>query len=549
MIKMQRLPFFQNVMRLYHTLKYLKPIQIYGQIKFRLPKPKIKKISAPILRVPESLWVKPVAKHKVYTAPNQLTFLNQSKDISSTGIWSDPDSDKLWLYNLHYFDVLNSEADTRWQENLIKRWINENPIGKGNGWEPYTISLRIVNWIKWILNGNIADAEMLDSLATQINFLNQRLEIHILGNHLLANAKALLFAGCFFQGAQANRWLKKGFNYFRREIKNQILADGGHFELSPMYHAIILEDLLDVINISKTYHKTLPDNWFTNSGQMFQWLRVLSHPDDNIAFFNDTALGIAPTLSELEAYRQRLSLAVPLSSKTAVNHLTASGYVRAVKNNAVLIADTAPVGASYQPGHAHADTLSFEFSLGSQRLFVNSGTSTYANSAERKNQRATAAHNTLVMNDTNSSDVWKSFRVARRATVHDVNVFDHHGVITINASHDGYLHTHNATHIRQWELSENCLTIQDKIIGTQSHQIKLYFHLHPDVNVTSESETKIIFTDAGEKQLATMLLSHPVRILESTYHPGFNISQANKKLVIETVTALPAQFKTLITWN
>ena len=165
-------------------------------------------------------------------------------------IGNDTAKPKLWLYNLHYFDGLAASADDEHralQRRLVARWIAENPPGHGNGWEPYPISLRLVNWIKWSLSGEALDRAWLASLAVQARWLARHIEWHLLGNHLLANAKALLFAGLFFDGPEAWRWFEQGLSIYEREIPRQILADGGHFELSPMYHAIILEDFLDVL--------------------------------------------------------------------------------------------------------------------------------------------------------------------------------------------------------------------------------------------------------------------------------------------------------------
>ena len=78
--------------------------------------------------------------------------------------------------------------------------------------------------------------------------------------------------------------------------------------------------------------------------------------------------------------------------------------------------DVAPVGPDYLPGHAHADTLSFELSLFGQRVLVNSGTSQYEAGPERSRQRGTAAHNTVIVDGHDSSEVWAGFRVARRAS-------------------------------------------------------------------------------------------------------------------------------------
>src|SRR5262249_17076636 len=133
--------------------------------------------------------------------------------ITDRAAWNDPSLDRLWLYNLHYFDDLNAEncgARRDWHRALIERWIHENPPGTGTGWEPYPTSLRIVNWIKWSLSGNLLSEMVLDSISLQASWLAQRLEWHLLGNHLFANAKALVFAGLFFDGILAGEWLDRG---------------------------------------------------------------------------------------------------------------------------------------------------------------------------------------------------------------------------------------------------------------------------------------------------------------------------------------------------
>ncbi len=191
--------------------------------------------------------------------------------------WNDPRVEKLWLYNLHYFDdLMTADAPSRahWHQALVSQWIAENPPGRGIGWEPYPTSLRIVNWIKWAIAGwsggerRLNDAAM-HSLATQARWLSNRLEYHLLGNHLLANAKAVVFAGLFFGGSEGNEWLRKGIGLLDRQASEQILADGGHFELSPMYHALVLEDLLDVTNLLVLYsedesqlNRVLSQSWY-----------------------------------------------------------------------------------------------------------------------------------------------------------------------------------------------------------------------------------------------------------------------------------------------
>ena len=167
--------------------------------------------------------------------------------------WQRADLEKLWLYNLHYFDDLRARdaAGRRAEQRaLLERWVRENPPGMGVGWEPYPCSLRIVNWIKWALAGGELGPALEQSLALQAEHLSRHVEHHLQGNHLLANAKGLAFAGLFFSGAAAQRWLAAAVALLERQLPEQILADGGHCERSPMYHALVLEDLLDLINLS-----------------------------------------------------------------------------------------------------------------------------------------------------------------------------------------------------------------------------------------------------------------------------------------------------------
>src|SRR5690606_15320930 len=148
---------------------------------------------------------------------------------------------------------------------------------------------------------------------------------------------------------------------------------------------------------------------------MLHWLRVMTHPDGDIALFNDAALGIAPPLAALEAYADLVGVSRDSTELASLEALAESGYVRLTVGPAVLIADVGLVGPDYLPGHAHADTLSFELSLHGRRVLVNGGTSTYEANAERLRQRGTAAHNTVVVDGQDSSEVWSAFRVARRA--------------------------------------------------------------------------------------------------------------------------------------
>lgn len=538
---MNRTPLIAIINRYWQTLRHLKPVQIIGRVRYRFMRPKADRSPAPALRSGCAKLVSFAQRYPSLISADCFILLNKRASLADIG-WDDPAVDKLWRYNQHYFDDLNSmDAGSRrkWHHDLLKRWVAENPIGSGTGWEPYPTSVRIVNWIKWALSGNHLSPECLQSLAEQSRWLMQRLEWHLLGNHLFANAKALVFAGLFYDGVEAQCWLVTGLGILSKELPEQVLADGAQFELSPMYHALALEDVLDLINIIRSRRKELADHQIAVLLQcedrielMRQWLETMCHPDGEISFFNDAAIGIAPSSSELDAYSMRLGF----SSKPSLGQLhwlKESGYARLVKGNAVLIADLARLGPDYLPGHAHADTLSFEFSLGRQRIFVNSGTSVYGLAAERQRQRGTAAHNTVVVEHRNSSDVWSGFRVGRRARIVDSSTKLFAGVAHAQATHDGYSHLlKGLLHRRTWKLSDNSLLITD-FISKSAKSAESRFHLHPDLYVELQATDAGVIILPNGNILNWKTDGRAVSLEKSSWHPQFGISLSNICIVVQ----------------
>ena len=141
----------------------------------------------------------------------------------------------------------------------------------------------------------------------------------------------------------------------------------------------------------------------------------MSHPDGLVTLFNDAAIDVAPTLADLSLASEQCDLKPPALPNSQLIHLVETGFFRLNLDQAVVIGDIGRVGPDYIPGHAHADTLSFELSVFGSRLIVNGGTSQYGADAERHRQRSTAAHSTVVVNGENSSEVWGGFRVARES--------------------------------------------------------------------------------------------------------------------------------------
>jgi uncharacterized heparinase superfamily protein len=373
----------------------------------------------------------------------------------------------------------------------------------------------------------------------QVRALEARLEHHLLGNHLLANAKALAFAGIFFEGDEAGQWLAKGMELLERELAEQVLPDGGHFERSPMYHAIVLEDLADLMNIATAHGRPLPARWPETLQRMRAWLAGMCHPDGEISFFNDAAIGIAPSPAEIERYAREVSEVSASASPTApgpvhVKHLADSGYIRAEAPQAVLLLDVAPIGPDYLPGHAHADTLSFELSLGGERLVVNGGTSTYEPGPTRSSERGTAAHSTVEIDGEDSSEVWASFRVARRARPENLVMNAAADRLEVACSHDGYRRLPGRpVHRRSWLLTPGSLRVEDRVDG-KCRSAVARFHLHPRVGISLDSGGGGgMLRLASGREAGFRLASGAARIEECVYCPEFGVRTPARCLSVD----------------
>lgn len=536
-----------------NTVRHLRAEQVYRRLWFRLYRPSPRMKAAPPPRLPGARW-RGVQRDPSMTGPCRFRFLGLERAIIEPGHWTRDDVPKLWLYNLHYFDDLlatGANARREWHDQLIQRWIAENPPGREIGWDPYPTSLRIVNWIQWALAGGALRQQALNSLATQARWLTKRLEFHLLGNHLWSNAKALVFAGAFFTGGEAHHWLKKGLRILDEQLAEQILADGGHFERSPMYHAIVLTDVLDLLQLAGifpgVFERSTIAAWVGVARRMLRWLQIMSHPDGELAFFNDAALGIAPRYADLREYARRIGAQrdrVDSAEISPLEALTESGYVRLQCGPAVMIADVGELGPDYQPGHAHADTLSFELSLFGHRVFVNTGVSTYEPDSLRLRQRGTASHNTVLIDGQDSSEVWSSFRVARRARPHNVRWGAAADGLYLQGSHDGYRRLSSGlTHTRRWTLTDSSLRIDDNIDGAYDRAEAMLL-VHPDVEISThrrgaslECAGKVVSVTARAAALGATLRS---------WHPRFNVAFPAWRLEFR---ARARRFSALISWG
>lgn len=512
-----------STLRYLRTLQYLKVKQILARLMWILKKGilksfivyktvRIKYETNAALKKDIELVLKPASKLAFDQEPsrNTFSFLNQKIEFSPEIDWNAKRCEKLWLYNLHYFDYLiplthQVNADNfEIGRQIIAHQIAKNPIGSGVGWEPYPISLRIINWMffyyfyfEYFNHDPQFHKMFLQNLFQQFYYLTWFKELHLGANHLFENIKTIFISSLFFQD---RRRFKKSCTDLYRELKEQILPDGGHYERSPMYHQIVLTGLLDILNfLKKENTKNLSLNRrddvveFLISDinilikKMMNWLENMCHPDGEIALFSDSAFHVALSLSDLKKYYQAIGgvYHTPRFNSDIIS-LTSSGYYIFRTDAHYFVIDGGPLGVDYQPGHAHCDFLSFEYSYQKLRFIVDGGVGDYKPTDIRRKARGMYSHNTVIVNKLEQGEIWKAFRMGYRIKPSESGFITQKQKVFFRGKYENSIKKKDSySHQREVHfVNHKFFFINDTIIGRHIRTIENILHFHPECSIT-----------------------------------------------------------------
>lgn len=495
--------------RYLRTVRHLRPAQVFWRARYMLrrrlgwhPRPPLP-AAAPLLdpgildRI--EAHVRLMARH----APPQMqalealragcfSFLQETRACGASGTppWRAPDASRLWQYHLHYFEfarafALAHAADMSAPDDgarllaWMHDWIQRNPPGTDVAWDAFPLSMRLQHWLMAESVFRFNDALVLRSIHQQTAYFRRSLEYDNRGNHLFKNAAALWVAALALGGAGQ----ETAALLLKQETREQILDDGGHEERSPMYHALVLEDVLMAQAVCGA-------PWLDDAARrMAAFLETMLHPDGEIPLFNDAALhgslppraliAIAAAQAGDDAQPHRPEASADTAAYSGCLALPSSGfYLLGPRDGAArMIVKTGPPGPEHQPAHAHADLLTFEFSIGKQRLVVDSGVHGYAGSPWREYCRSTRAHNTVCIGNCDQMEMWGVFRVGRRARTQIIEWRVTEESAVLRARHDGY---RPALHARCFLYGrEGCWGVADRVSGN-SGPVVSYLHFHPD---------------------------------------------------------------------
>lgn len=493
-------------------------------------------------------------------ADGTVTLLNRSVDVAGpdgVGWFGDAVTEPpaLWALQFHGFEFLSSaylgyddpaecpgavEAFAGWLDNWYE--TDETRIGAEGylrrAWTPHAVSLRILHLARfcaWARSDTRLEALAATLVYRNAAFLSNHVERDVGGNHLIENGAALVIAGALFD-ERGEQWRRQGIDVLA-EASAQFLEDGGHFELSSMYHLIALTRYLTAIDLLRRDGREIPPELRETAIAGTRFLRELRPPDGRIPLLNDAVFGTALELDAVLRYADAVGVD---TAATATDSMEPSGYYWLGEGMDRLLADAGRSGPAHLPGHSHNDQLSICFWASGTRVLTDTGTYEYAPTQKRQYARSVAAHNTIQYDDVEPIPISGSYLMGRRvdptasaAVVDGVRLFDGSYSRT-EGRKTLYRHRRRIYHDEDWWL------VWDTVDADAAAQVTSRLHVAPDIDVTAvtdSGQSRFELARSGDTvPLATVvpLGAERATVATSQYFPEFQQADTRRKISLQS---------------
>ncbi len=394
-----------------------------------------------------------------------------------------------WLRDLRALGTDGARSRAR---TLVADWIAAAGSGPGArdriADRPDVAGARITAWLGHY-DFFVASADdtfrtaLMQRLVTDARRLSAAIPTDELDGRALTALKGMIAAAVALPTQSTS--LTRAMRLLPQEIARQVLPDGCHAERSPAAQLAALQDLTEIRALLQAALAQPPAALASAIERMAPALRALRHGDGGLVLFNgareDNAALVDIVLTQ--AGRGGRSPA----------GLTESGFQRLQAGRTVLMIDCGPPPPRGLDRFAHAGTLSMEVSVGRERLIVNCGGAPPSAGPWRDAARATAAHSTLIVDDTNSAEL-RPEGLGRVPVVVDAQRQEANGAHWLEASHDGYRPVNGAIHHRRLYVAESGEDIrgEDAIEAPSALPYAIRFHLHPGVVPSMQQDGKSI---------------------------------------------------------
>ncbi len=471
---------------------------------------------------------------------------------------------QVWeISRLHHLTLLATAwyltHDDRYADRVadqLRSWWQENPFLSGVHWTSgIEIGIRLISlvWIRRLLDewpgaqglfeDNPVAVQQIRWHQTYLATFRSRGSSA--NNHVVAEAAGQLVASCAFPWfPDSARWRASSARLLERELINNTFPSGVGRELAADYHGFITElGLVAAVEasandypLSETVWRRLRAMADSAAAVADSGLRpprqgdsddglvlLLDAPQENrwptLLAFAGAVAGSLPWWPEAPA-DARSVLAGALSTADPVLSMRPKQRPWRFADAGITVlrtegpdeiwcrCDGGPHGFLSIAAHAHADALSVEVRHEGVDILADPGTYCYHGERQwRSYFRSTVAHNTVEIGGQNQSEEGGPFLWTRHAPARETEVTDDGRIASWTAEHGGYGKLQPpALHRRYVKLDRAARRIQitDEIEGG-SHDIRLAFHLGPDVQAEIRGDLVLLTWDGRQGERAARL--------------------------------------------
>lgn len=550
-------PLLNQIKRYYYVFKYTPIHQIYFRLISFFWRPlthfffKIRQSDVTMWNYIETNAMRHLTHDVNAISMGTYTFLNETHSFDKKVNYTLDTHSTLWCFHLNYFDYLDDFYATFKKNNdlkyiqkanqLILEWIDQSKRYSSVMWSPYTLSLRFTNWMIFLSNTHKYQEEpfihkMNTSLKWQYDFLRHNVEKDIKGNHLLENYMALVYGAIYFKDFKLDKYI----TLLSKELSNQLHSDGCHYEKSFSYHIRLTNRLKELIVLTEQLKATenLTSHLFHLTKLMDTFSKKFKLDRKNYPLVNDSNYSMTDNVSTIDI--KDIIYSKEKGNVSTIKTLNHSDYYYVETKDFEYYLDLGTNGPNALMAHSHNDALSFNLYYKGIPIIDDSGVSEYQPGKWRQFSRSTRSHNTVLINDIEQSDIWKSFRVGRRPNFQSPRINKGGSLKRYSGSYT-FTHRHKKyTHSRFFSINDNALVVYDCVKAHTRLEVKNYLHFHEDVQLEKVSDNHYLVQVNSEEVHIYYFNTSKISTYkgQSTPLQGFKMKEFGKVIPRFTLEAL-----------
>lgn len=506
--------------------------------------------------------------------------MNNIEGIDIKNIWEFARMQYLFTLGIAY-KLTSDEKYAYKVVDIISDFIDRNELQEGPNWNvSMEVGIRVTNMILAIelIEGSnaLSSKDFIEDFVISCYehmyhiYHNQENHGLVRGNHHLAGLLGLLSVSAKFPFLpNSNRIFEYSRKDMEKEIRIQVLNDGGSFEGSLSYHRLVGEIFCFSSLICNNINSKMSSEFNEILLKMANFTKELIKPDGLIPQIgdDDSSRVFRAIINESNDHKSFINLAYKVAGDKTVKYSNLHDCFEIFKYNPasrgfqhksnygqrsiIFYPDSKIIRYQNEKlyfvfsaidssrfglgGHTHNDICSFELSVLENNFIVDLGTGHYTSNKEIRNLlRSTKSHATVEVMNEDQKRINKNnlFDYDSYPKTNIEVLEDNIEKLIVRGSHDGYHQKYGIDHVRTIEIfkKEEKIRIIDKF--NESNLLKnIYLPLHPDVTYNISSTGVLLSNNNSNLSIST---DRNIEVIDALFSNGYGLVQDTNCLVIKT---------------